>query len=332
MTQFATFCYCLSFILLIAPFASGDSSRGVSLAEPPDKSLVEGKLLPVVIHLNRDDVDRVIISRNNREIENVSTVKGKRYICKTIPIDFGLNIINIRAVTAGKTVESKEVTVFCRSDISNMARKHPPDFQEKPFHTDGRDETCRPCHKMEVTQRDLRPEKPEDSSCYACHSKIVLFNYVHGPAARWTCLTCHDKDSRPSKFATQQPDSTSCFACHGDAKAAWAAKKYVHGPTATGKCTVCHNPHASDNPFWIRKQAWNLCVSCHEDMAKESHVLKPFALVSKGHPTRGVRDPSRPGKMLTCASCHSPHVSNMSSLLALEEGNIYSFCNKCHNN
>jgi predicted CXXCH cytochrome family protein len=331
MTRFLFLFSFLFFIVCSAAFA-GAGLRGISLIGPTDKSVVDGKLISVVIDLSQNEIDRVVITNNKKEIENTTVAKGRQYFCGSIAIELGLNEIEVRTLAGDRVVDSKEAAVFFRSDLSKKAMNVPAGFSPRPFHREGAEEACRPCHRMEVTQNDVKPEKPEDSMCYKCHSKVMSFKYVHGPAARWTCLVCHDKDSRPSIFATRQPDKDSCFPCHSDAMAAWAGKKFVHGPTATGKCTVCHNPHASDNAFWLRKPTWNLCVSCHEDMAKKAHFLNVFGAVLKPHPTKGVKDPSTPGKKLSCASCHSPHVSNTSTLLISYEGSIYDFCNRCHNN
>jgi len=331
MTRFLFLFSFLFFIVCSAPFA-GAGTGGISLIGPGDKSVVGGQLISVVIDLGQNEIDRVVITNNKKEIGNITVAKGRQYFCSTIALEFGLNKIEVRALSGDRVVDSKEAAVFLRSDLSKKAMKVPTGFSRRPFHREGAGEACRPCHRIEVTQKDLKPEKPEASMCYKCHSKILSFKYVHGAASRWTCLECHDKDSRPSIFATRQPDKDSCFRCHSDAMAAWEGKNYVHGPTATGKCTVCHNPHASDNAFWLRKPTWNLCVSCHEDMAKKGHVLKTFAIVLSPHPTKGVKDPSRPGETLSCASCHNPHVSNTSMLLVSYEGSIYDFCNRCHKN
>ncbi|MCL4536836.1 MAG: cytochrome c3 family protein, partial [Nitrospirae bacterium] len=159
--------------------------------------------------------------------------------------------------------------------------------------------------------------------------KITEYGYVHGPAARWDCLSCHDKNSKPVKYVTQKPDRDLCFVCHKEQKEEWTPKKYWHGPTATGKCTICHNPHASNNPFWLRKPTWNLCVTCHEERGSGRHVIAGFVFGST-HPTKGRPDPIRPGKELSCASCHNPHASNSKSLFANDGISPGSLCQMCH--
>ncbi|HWR59165.1 MAG TPA: cytochrome c3 family protein [Thermodesulfovibrionales bacterium] len=315
--------------MLVVVSARGDS-QGISLLYPQDRSLVESKLLSVVISLGGSDIDRIIITRNSKEVESLAVIRGKKFVCKVITIDYGLNTVGIRAMKDGKTVESKEVAVFYRSDLSKKVTKNPPEFQNRPFHTQSREETCKPCHTMEASEKDLKPEKPEDSMCFQCHSKITSLGFVHGPSARWHCLACHEKDSKDSKYVTQKPDRELCLKCHQEKISDWAPKKYVHGPTARGKCTLCHNAHSSDNAFWLKKPTWNLCVTCHEEMGKGKHMLKPFSLPDKKHPTKGIPDPSRPGKQLSCASCHNAHASNYRALFAIDTSDLFEFCQRCH--
>lgn len=315
-------------VLIAVPCAASDS-QSISLLYPQDKSLVEAKLLSVVISLGDGDVDSVSITRNRKDVANLTALRGKKYICKVITVDHGTNDIVVRAIKGGRNVESR-VSVFFRSDLSKKFTKFPPEFEYKPFHSQEREAVCAPCHKMEATERDLKPERPEESSCFACHKRITSFGFVHGPAARWNCIACHNKDSKPSKYATQKPDRDLCLMCHKEKISEWAPKKYVHGPTARGKCTLCHNPHSSENAFWLKKPAWNLCVSCHEEMGKGTHMLKPFAIPNKKHPTRGVPDPSRPGKQMSCASCHNAHASNYRALFVVDATDLYAFCQRCH--
>ncbi len=318
---------CCLVMLLFIVSPAGAAPGAVSLVEPPDRSIVTGKLVPVVIALH-GDADRVVITRNKEKVGEMPPRAGG-YLCTTIEVGYGPVEIGVQAMKGERTVETKNISVYYESDISKKAGKAPPEFHITPFHTEARERVCMPCHNMEAPDGDAKPGKPELSSCYRCHRRITSYSYPHGPAAVWNCFVCHDRHSSPSKYATRQPDSVICFSCHSDSRARWATKEYVHGPTATGKCTICHDPHASDSQFFLRKTTWNLCVSCHEDRGK-AHLFNFFALLNIDHRTRGVADPSRPGQMLSCASCHTPHASNASKFLVFEGDLIYDFCNKCH--
>ena len=314
-------------ILAITDVAVGNPDS-LLIVRPADYSVLEGELIPIVIKLN-GNIDTVTIARNKDKAFNIAGIKGKEYLCKTVKLNFGPNEIVVSALENGRVVESRKVTVFYRADISKEFRLVPPEFQKKPFHKEDNEKACLSCHEMKTSGKDLNPQKPGDSVCYPCHKKITDYGYVHGPAARWDCLECHNQNSKPVKYITQQPERDLCFVCHKDKKEEWTPKKYWHGPTATGKCSICHNPHASNNISRLKKPSWDLCVTCHEDRASGRHVVAGFVF-GPTHPTKGRPDPLRPGKELSCASCHNPHASNSRSLFANDEISPNSLCRMCH--
>ena len=116
-----------------------------------------------------------------------------------------------------------------------------------------------------------------------------------------------------------------CLKCH---KAVLEAK-FKHGPADAGYCTLCHNPHASKYDAMLRKSSWSLCVTCHSDKGAGAHVL---AYSGKGttHPTRLRRDPMRPGKRISCASCHDPHSADSNNLFTYEARTRTDMCKLCH--
>ncbi|BCB96000.1 hypothetical protein JZK55_09220 [Dissulfurispira thermophila] len=289
--------------------------------------MVEGELNTVVIKLS-SNIDAISIARNGEEIFKVTNIKGKEYLCKTIKLGFGPNEIVVNAFEGSK-VESRKVTVFYRSDISREFRINPPEFQKKPFHREDNEKVCVSCHNMKISEKDIKPQMPVDSMCYPCHKKITEYGYVHGPVATWNCLSCHEQNAKPVKYVTRQPEKELCFVCHKEKKEEWMSKKYWHGPTATGKCSICHNPHATDNISWLKKPSWDLCVTCHEDRASGRHVIAGFVFGSS-HPTKGRPDPLRPGKKLSCASCHNPHAANSRALFANDTISPGSLCQMCH--
>lgn len=320
----------LAFFFLVLSFSN---SYGFIIVEPQDKILVERELITFVIKADDGSADSFSISGSNRPSNdlNIPIVKGRNFICKTIELKLGTNEIIVTSIKNGRIIESKTITIFNRSDLSSKFRVNPPDFKIDPFHLENRENVCRPCHQMDSSDKDLKPLKPQDSVCYPCHYKITEYKHVHGPAAKWACLACHENTSSPLKYITPKPEKPLCYKCHENEKDKWAPKKFVHGPVATGRCSICHNPHASNYDFWLKKSTWNLCVTCHVEMGTGKHTVAPFALFGK-HPTKGVKDPLRPGKRLTCASCHSPHTSNTKDLLAVEFNinSKFKFCGRCH--
>lgn len=321
----------LAYILLIilsSASTSWSSTGKFSIIEPPDKTLFESELMALTVKVNSSEIDAIDIKQDGTTV-TIPVKKGSKFICKTLRLKYGPNEIVVSAKAKGEIAESKKIAVFYQSDVSKKHHTHPPVFQRRPFHQKNREGICRECHTMKLAEKYPKPIKPKDSICYQCHKEITAYKNVHGPAARWDCLTCHNKDSRPIKYTTPKPDRRLCFVCHKERKEVWTQKKYWHGPTATGKCTICHNPHASNNIFWLKKPIWNLCVTCHEDKASGRHVIAGFVYGST-HPTKGWPDPARPGRKLSCASCHNPHASNSRFLFANDVLSPNSLCEMCH--
>jgi predicted CXXCH cytochrome family protein len=205
---------------------------------------------------------------------------------------------------------------------------------------------------MEVTKEDADHKKPEDVLCYQCHKSIPTGRYIHGPAAVWNCIGCHNPEMSPVKyqFASIEPWQATktvetagpplylktpakpgltvkgtCLKCHAEI----AARTFKHGPADAGYCNLCHDPHASSQAAWLRKPAWDLCTTCHTDKASGVHVVAGF-VAGKTHPTRFKPDPMRPGKRLTCASCHDPHGAESRDLFVYGARSSSDLCKKCH--
>ncbi len=116
-----------------------------------------------------------------------------------------------------------------------------------------------------------------------------------------------------------------CLKCHGEV----LAKTFKHGPTEAGYCTLCHDPHASNQRFWLRKSTWDVCTTCHSEKASGVHVITGL-LTGITHPTRLKSDPLRPGRRLTCSSCHDPHSAESKDLFAYDIRNRNELCTICH--
>jgi len=119
--------------------------------------------------------------------------------------------------------------------------------------------------------------------------------------------------------------SENCRKCHETI----LSGPFKHGPADAGYCTICHNPHASPYASWLKKPWWELCVTCHGRMATGRHVVAGF-VSGTGHPTKDRRDPSRPGKKISCASCHEPHSAQSRSLYTHGAKSRFELCKVCH--
>lgn len=112
----------------------------------------------------------------------------------------------------------------------------------------------------------------------------------------------------------------TCLKCHEPI----LDKPYKHGPAVAGYCTLCHDPHASTERAWLRKPVWELCTACHAEKVTGSHRFV------KNHPTQKKNDPMRPGKQLSCASCHDPHSAETDDLFAYDKKKSFEMCKLCH--
>jgi len=126
-------------------------------------------------------------------------------------------------------------------------------------------------------------------------------------------------------FKTGLSVKETCEKCHRNI----LANPVKHGPAEAGHCNLCHDPHASSYPSWTRKQSWQLCTTCHAEKRTGVHLIAGF-VHGVSHPTDNWPDPSRPGKRLNCASCHSPHSSQIKELMALDVRNKFEICTYCH--
>ncbi len=117
----------------------------------------------------------------------------------------------------------------------------------------------------------------------------------------------------------------TCDKCHGGL----LTGTVKHGPADAGACSLCHDPHGSNYPAWTRKEAWRLCTTCHTEKASDVHVIAGFVF-SGSHPTRRWPDPSRPGKHLSCISCHSPHSGEARAIFVYGIRSKYELCALCH--
>jgi len=123
----------------------------------------------------------------------------------------------------------------------------------------------------------------------------------------------------------EQSVQAVCARCHSDI----LAGPIKHGPAERGYCTLCHDPHAGNYPSWTRNQAWRLCTTCHAEKKTDVHLISGFVR-GISHPTMRSPDPSRPGKRLTCVSCHSPHSARTRDLLGFDVTSKFEICKFCH--
>ncbi len=330
-------------ILLIFVAISGnaeETSSSLEITRPADKTLYAGENATFVIQVVSKQIDKIVIRQDNNKTTEVKIVPTKRTYCKTIKLHVGDNSIVISAYSKDEIVMAVERKLYFLSELF-VGADDSEGYEKRYFHTKEKENTCKACHNM-TSNVPTDGEVFEDVSqitCYDCHKTMLSAKNTHAPAANWLCLDCHDgkvgeynmEDENATKYLVRDPVAKTCGSCH-DTVEEWFANRYTHGPVNDGRCIRCHNPHGSDNEFFLRKHIWNLCTTCHSEKADGQHVVSGFVFArNKGtHPTKGPKDPARPGRELVCSSCHNPHGSSGIYLLRMKGSMAFGVCQRCH--
>jgi predicted CXXCH cytochrome family protein len=329
----------------LAQESSAESGQSiVTVSYPADMAVMEFNLLSISLSLLQGSADLIEVEVNSQI--KASIVPRRKVECFSVPLELGLNKIDIRAKKEDRAVDEVALNVFRRSDLVGNYEKPLAGFKKDYFHMKDHPQ-CSSCHHvLEPTEADNKtlnietyPTEaskdkaavPSESSCYSCHRGITSNPFVHGPDFVWSCLTCHDSQAEP-KYSLKYPVPELCYKCHVEQKQQRSGKKSYHAPYITDKCGMCHNPHASENPCRLDKPIWLLCVSCHPDQGDGRHVIAPYfwGTRHRRHPTHGVPDPSRKGHELTCTSCHDPHASDSPMFITKYGPRSFDLCMKCH--
>lgn len=294
---------------------------------PPDKVVVTGGgMLHLVLEVQEEDNLKITLN-DLPVLTETKPVPAQEaiFLHYFVQLEAGSNTLEV----SWQGGQQRRVVFY--KIAWGAAAKAPVGYTQLVFHVaDGHEKNCTGCHDLQSIPEDEQPSSPPQSTCYSCHSGLVAFTSVHGPASEWACTYCHDADSTPVKYVTPQPMvSKLCFRCHSALKEYFDAGPYRHGPVTTGRCTICHNPHASDNPFQLVRPAWYLCTSCHTRNASGRHIIA-WGPTGDTHPTRGKPDPVRPHKQLTCVSCHNPHAAPSPRLWQFEAISYVQLCVTCH--
>jgi len=227
---------------------------------------------------------------------------------------------------------------------------------------------CTTCHaaadpKLGAAHKGIPIAEARCTGCHLPHggqTAGMIRPVAHPPFDERSCDTCHtDPKARPAALAAALPGL--CEACHDP-------RKGGHPVTVEKSCVACHTPHASSGPALIKQRERLVCLDCHADIAAkrsgavayhpafganqdctlchELHTGNTPALLKKkdalatcktcheqhaqfAHPMgEGVKDPSRPGKDVTCLSCHDPHGTTFRQFLLADPRQ--DLCVRCH--
>ena len=241
--------------------------------------------------------------------------------------DPGENLIVVEGYAGGKQETKASARIFFQKDPMASV---PDNYQPGVMHLAEREALCVKCHNMTPSATDLAGDSAATNPCGSCHARMLRRNHVHGPAGVYQCTYCHEQGSQPAKYrVAEQSDAALCGDCHSDKLADFRKNKFVHGPVAAGLCLVCHDPHASNEVAQLNMPVNQLCLNCHEGVDTKVHVLRGISS-GKSHPLSGEVDPSTPGRMFTCVSCHDPHGGMSEKLFVRGVADRMALCRVCH--
>lgn len=190
---------------------------------------------------------------------------------------------------------------------------------------------CLACHQQFVKPWRIGFPAATQEICFTCHagkSDWRSRKFIHGPLNVGGCTLCHDPHGQNNRYQLWAEGSTTlCVDCHGDKQNLVSKENplpFVHGIIPGGGCVACHDPHATDNEFMLKKPINELCVGCHTGLARVTRG-HPVG----GHPVAGPKERRRPGRELTCTSCHDPHGSSYQNLL-IRSSRGGQVCAACH--
>ncbi len=193
---------------------------------------------------------------------------------------------------------------------------------------------CLACHQQSVDPLKIGfPTEKVQEFCFGCHTgkKVWLSRkFIHGPITIGGCTLCHNPHGENNRYQLFEEGSLAlCLACHGDKEGLVTEKTvdrmpYVHGIVSGGGCVICHDPHATDQQFMLKKPINELCSGCHPGV-----VSKTVGHPLPNHPVAAPRERLRPGRQLTCASCHDPHGS-INPLMLIQSPLGGRLCRECH--
>ena len=222
----------------------------------------------------------------------------------------------------GSVQGAEESCNVCHQDISKAVWQHGPVANK----------LCLACHQQSVKPWRIGfPPSKIEVICFSCHmgkSALHSRKYLHGPTIVGGCTLCHDPHGGDKRYFLWAEGSLElCITCHSDKEN--LVKKddrlpYVHDVIPRRGCVICHDPHASDNLFVLKMPINQLCVSCHSKIADNSQGHPVYR-----HPVTAPKERRRPGRELSCTSCHDPHGSTHTFML-IEEPLEGVLCRVCH--
>lgn len=305
----------------------------IEIIYPADKTVVSRSDFLIIKGGSQPPLEEMIIDINGEPSDplDVSTEEYKTAFADFLILEpswsAGKNKIIVKGLVGGKVAATATAEVVFSSHEDPVAII-PPGFKSFVMHLPEKEALCSPCHNMDPSAAQLNGGTAETNPCASCHARMFDQKFVHGPEGVFQCSDCHDSKSRPQRWQVSKSELVLCGECHIDKIDEFKKNAFVHGPVAIGNCTLCHNPHASNEPFQLNAPTNQLCGGCHSSIKQGAHVVSGVG--GKGHPLSGGPDPLRPGKKMSCASCHNPHSGANAQLYRNNLTGRFSLCQLCH--
>lgn len=296
-------------------------ARPSAAPSPPSPVAVEGERVLLWIAVRAGGADRLEVRRASGAVAAI-TVDSGRFVHHPMSLAPGLN----RFVLARGDSALATWDVWYAAPTP-AARRPPAGMPRFRLHGDSA-ASCGSCHRGQWGPGAGAAIPLDSLACFSCHRELDSAAVRHGPSAGWQCLACHEPEGVGTLREMSPRTGPGCLSCHTALAAALAVAPVGHGPSVGGFCTACHDPHGSSQPRLLREPVNALCGSCHPDHLDGRHVTG-WSGSSRPHPVADVADPSRPGRSVTCVSCHDPHASGYRFLFR-HAASLEDLCQGCH--
>ena len=199
---------------------------------------------------------------------------------------------------------------------------------------------CLSCHSDHLTTGSNLLKRPMDSMCLNCHTDLELDSksrkLIHPPNG-YTCTDCHSPhESRVRSLLRDDDQLLRCAQCHNDFLQNAKKRPYRHHYfDPIDECGYCHYAHIGGAHSYLRENITESCLTCHDlPIQADNRQLE-----NVGEHLREAKIIHGGKQGLVCASCHTPHGSDQSSLLrpgypsgAYETYSSikYALCWECH--